>query len=379
MTKKHFRIKKYRDRNRPNLKFVVRSRLNGKWERRFFAREAEAKTYVVQKEIELLNQGTEGLAFPTELRVMAQRAANQLAEYNKTISDAADYYLKHLAAESRSIPVRQAVDELIANRAAAGFSKQYRSDLQFRLGRFAKAFSERMIATITTNEIESWLESLGVGPVTRNTFRRDVCTLFSFSLNRKYCADNPASATTRAKERIEEVRAFSVEQVRRLLAASSAETLPFWAIGAFAGLRPSEIRRLEWSDVDFDDALITVRAGKTPKRFVKILPNLLAWLTPYRDRFGKVCPNNFRKRNAQDKTAAGLKNDWPMNALRHSFGSYWLAQFNDINALALEMGNSPAVILKHYRKVVKPKDAARYWQIKPSASAAGKVVAFRQA
>src|SRR5438477_9828666 len=105
MTKKHFRIKKYRDRNRPNLKFVVRSRLNGKWERRFFAREAEAKTYVVQKEIELLNQGTEGLAFPTELRVMAQRAANQLAEYNKTISDAADYYLKHLAAESRSIPV----------------------------------------------------------------------------------------------------------------------------------------------------------------------------------------------------------------------------------------------------------------------------------
>ena len=236
-----------------------------------------------------------------------------------------------------------------------------------------------MIATITTNEIESWLESLGVGPVTRNTFRRDVCTLFSFSLNRKYCADNPASATTRAKERIEEVRAFSVEQVRRLLAASSAETLPFWAIGAFAGLRPSEIRRLEWSDVDFDDALITVRAGKTPKRFVKILPNLLAWLTPYRDRFGKVCPNNFRKRNAQDKTAAGLKNDWPMNALRHSFGSYWLAQFNDINALALEMGNSPAVILKHYRKVVKPKDAARYWQIKPSASAAGKVVAFRQA
>jgi hypothetical protein len=29
------------------------------------------------------------------------------------------------------------------------------------------------------------------------------------------------------------------------------------------------------------------------------------------------------------------------------------------------MGNSPDVIFKHYRQLVKPKEAAGYWQIAP--------------
>src|SRR5436309_15341607 len=114
MAEKHFRIKKYKDHNRPKLKFVVRSNVTGgKWERRFFATEAEAKTYAAQKEIELLNQGTEGMNFPTELRVMAQRASKQLESYRKTIDDAVQFYLKHLETEKQSVPVEQAVDELI--------------------------------------------------------------------------------------------------------------------------------------------------------------------------------------------------------------------------------------------------------------------------
>src|SRR6266516_2558504 len=83
MAEKHFRIKKYKSSNRPNLKFVVRSNVAGKWERRFFETQAEAKTYAAQKEIELLNQGTEGMNFPTELRVMAQRASQLLSQYGK--------------------------------------------------------------------------------------------------------------------------------------------------------------------------------------------------------------------------------------------------------------------------------------------------------
>jgi len=35
MAKKHFRIKKYKDHDRTNLRFVVRSNLTGKWEHRF--------------------------------------------------------------------------------------------------------------------------------------------------------------------------------------------------------------------------------------------------------------------------------------------------------------------------------------------------------
>jgi len=36
------------------------------------------------------------------------------------------------------------------------------------------------------------------------------------------------------------------------------------------------------------------------------------------------------------------------------------------------------VVFAHYRELVKPKDAERYWQIKPAAKA-GNVVAFQKA
>ena len=69
--KKPFRIKPCKH---PTYKFVVRDKLAGKWRRKFFTTEREAKTYVALKEVELLNEGRNGVIFSPELRAMAQRA-----------------------------------------------------------------------------------------------------------------------------------------------------------------------------------------------------------------------------------------------------------------------------------------------------------------
>mgnify|MGYP002052344129 CR=1 FL=1 len=63
---------------------------------------------------------------------------------------------------------------------------------------------------------------------------------------------------------------------------------------------------------------------------------------------------------------AGI-HDWPSNALRHSYASYHLAEHKDSARLALELGHTnSALIFRHYRELVKPKDAARWWQIMPT-------------
>ena len=72
---------------------------------------------------------------------------------------------------------------------------------------------------------------------------------------------------------------------------------------------------------------------------------------------------------------AGLR-DWPQNAARHSFASYHLAQHQDAAKLALEMGNSPAMVFGHYRELVKTKDAEKFWSIRPSKAAQKKVMAM---
>ena len=64
--------------------------------------------------------------------------------------------------------------------------------------------------------------------------------------------------------------------------------------------------------------------------------------------------------------------------MRHTFGSYRLAQCQDAAKVSLEMGNSPQMVFAHYRELVKPKDAERYWDIKP-APKSGNVVAFEEA
>jgi integrase len=249
-------------------------------------------------------------------------------------------------------------------------SARYLGDLRVRLGRFVATFGEEMIAALSASRIDEWLRGLGVGAVTRNTFRRRVAVLFSFAKRRGYVTENPVANVERAKERETEIEILSVNELARLLECASSDMLPFWTIGAFAGLRRAEIERLHWSEIDIESGVIEVKASKSKtasRRLVTIQLNLREWLAPYRTSTGRVCPVNLRRKINEDRERAGLLAEWPQNALRHSFGSYHLAQFNDAAKLALEMGNSPATIFRHYRQLVKPKQAERYWEIAPAA------------
>jgi len=314
------------------------------------------------------NYGTAALSIPDALRVEAIECAELLQPFGVTLRDAAKFYAAHLKAITGSRKVSEVVSDLLAARSADGMSPRYLGDLRVRLGRFALSFGEEMIAAISASRIDQWLRGLGVGAVTRNTFRRRLAALFSFAKRRGYVTENPVADVERAKERETEIAILSVNDLARLLECASSDMLPFWAIGSFAGLRRSEIERLTWSEVDFDADVIEVKASKSKtasRRLVRVQPNLAKWLAPYRTRIGRVCPLALQRKINEDRDRAGLRAGWPQNALRHSFGSYHLAQFNDVAKLALEMGNSPATIFRHYRQLVKPKQAERYWKIVP--------------
>lgn len=69
--------------------------------------------------------------------------------------------------------------------------------------------------------------------------------------------------------------------------------------------------------------------------------------------------------------------EWKANALRHSFISYRVADIQNVNQVALECGNSPAIIFKHYRELVRPAEAKKWFGIVPEAE--GVVMAMPQA
>jgi len=55
--------------------------------------------------------------------------------------------------------------------------------------------------------------------------------------------------------------------------------------------------------------------------------------------------------------------EWKHNALRHSFISYRVAAIQNVPQVALEAGNSPAMIFANYREVVTPEDAKTWFAI----------------
>jgi hypothetical protein len=57
---------------------------------------------------------------------------------------------------------------------------------------------------------------------------------------------------------------------------------------------------------------------------------------------------------------------WEANGLRHSYISYRLAVLHDTARVALESGNSPKVIFAHYRELVVPDMATKWFSVNPS-------------
>jgi integrase len=389
MRQRKITVRKYT--GHPKYRFVVNFREADKRKRSFFETRAQADSFAAFKNAELRKYGMDGAEFPSRLREEARECAERLRQFGKvydeagkiiepqTLKDATDFFIDYLKASKDSITAADLVPKFIAAKKSLGASKRYLQDLDYRLSRFAQEFDGQLVATITTAQIDDWLRSLGdLSPISRNNYRTVAIVLFNFAVKRGYATSNPAEKADEAKVIDSPPGILTVQQTAHLLETVSPELLPYAAIGAFAGLRRAELERLDWSEIDFESGLIEVTAKKAKarrRRFVTIQPNLREWLVPVRKHTGKVTPDNLAKQFEAMRTSAGI-DDWPSNALRHSFASYHLAHFKNAATLALEMGHVDSnMIFDHYRELVKPKEAERYWNIRPAAKGK-KVVAF---
>jgi hypothetical protein len=106
---------------------------------------------------------------------------------------------------------------------------------------------------------------------------------------------------------------------------------------------------------------------------VPVLPNLKEWLRPIAKAAGPVVERELRYRHEAARERAGIK-DWPPNGMRHSFVSYRLTATGNAAQTALESGHDQNVLFRHYRQVVRPTDAERFFAIRPATEAAGEKI-----
>jgi integrase len=292
-----------------------------------------------------------------------------------SIIEAAKFYTLHRADKIERRTVAETVAELIAAKEARGKSGRYIADLRARLARFARDFQVE-ISTITGPDVQGWLDKLKVAARTAKNFRSSLHTLFSFAESHGYILKgaNPVADTDEiSTENGDAIEIYTPAEILKLLDAAPAEFKPVLAIGAFAGLRSAEIERLDWGEVDRAGEFIEVKAVKAKtrsRRLVPILPNLSRWLASFASQTGNVWKGTAASLiEARAETTKGAGITWKDNALRHSFISYRLAETQNAAQVSFEAGNSPAMVFKNYREVVKPDAAAAWFAVSPTTPA----------
>ena len=222
--------------------------------------------------------------------------------------------------------------------------------------------------------LPKWRKAGNYAAKSSNHLRTFLVTVFSLPSAVSVFPVNPISSIPAIKQKKKEVAIAPSREVLAVLTRAETEDpelVPWFAVAFFAGLRPeSELGKLDWADINFDENWIRVGFGnKTDtKRFVDLESNLKEWLEPHRKERGRIQQTNHRKR--KDKL---VKNTitWARDVTRHTYGSNLeakaRAEGKDAKSTVLaNMGHSTLQTFEqHYRNARTAKQAKEYWGIVP--------------
>ena len=301
-----------------------------------------------------------------------------------SVETALRFYVEHQRLLKVAGTVQEAVDARIEDAYRRKLSKRSQNDLRLRLGRLARDFGARSLASVTAEEIQRWIQSEARHPKTMANLKLAVSSIFAPARTSGQIAHNPVASVKLPKVVSGDIGTITAAQLAAILEAAPQRSRAALAIQGLAGLRLSEVQKLDWAQVSLPHQLITVTAGKAKtasRRHVPICDSLLAWITPLHRGQGMVTESADILRNDFEKARreAGIKT-WPANALRHTAASAWCCLEHDVSKVAAQLGNSPVVIHQHYRALLTHEQASAWFNVRPtSAPSTGTLLPFQVA
>ncbi len=252
----------------------------------------------------------------------------------------------------------------------------------------AKAIREQWgnlpLFRIKESAIERFIEtrkSKNGGPptkVTKRNWKVRISAFFNWCISKNYCEANP-TARLRYKARPSDPQIIPTEDVKLLLKIAQENPrykglINYLAIGFFAGVRPDELRRLQWKDIRIQGEQPTIFvpaaiAKVGASRSVAIYDTLHRFLKKYEKE--PIRGKNFNKLFEELRMKAGYSmkgqpgKKWVPDGMRHTFASMHVAKYRNEEELATLMGNSVGVIRDHYKKTLDPLVADEFWKITP--------------
>ena len=315
---------------------------------------------------------------PTAAAVFAE-AADLIGHEN--IVAACKAYARRAPVARTPLPVGKAVLELLDAKTARGRSARTLQDLRSRLGRFAEDHKGRNLGELTTAGLQCWLDQLQgadgkpLSSLSRRNFAVAIGGLLEFHRRRGVLPDNPARDLERETvKRSEEIEFWTPQEAAAILGAVAHEARAALVLGLFVGLRSAEICRLSWRDVNLTAGHVVISGAEAKtgsRRLAPIPTNATEWLRPLAGPPDAVIfdgdATQFARAVSKACRATGTRRI--ANGARHTAISFKVALTGDVARVALESGNSPAVVHQHYRGLATEADARAFFEIRPGGGA----------
>lgn len=279
--------------------------------------------------------------------------------------------LAYLRSRDTSAEIAAATAAFIAHKTAeAGELTPHLAAVSSTLTHLADSFPGRRVSEIHLPELAAWWTARGHGKAskTRRDIRAQLVTFWRWSLRQGIAGSDPVTVAERlpaVKVETGEKRVLTLAELKSILTHIEPEFRAWAILGGFGGLRPDEIapgtakkkakRGLHCEEIDWQFKVIRLPAvvSKTGRpRIIPMSDALIAGLKWAGIGPGMTGPTTLAN-PSQTHQLARLGRDlfagtWPKDALRHSFGSYRNAILRNLDQVAEEMGNSVAMLHRHY-------------------------------
>lgn len=347
--------------------------------RRHFTDKASATAFHTDLISRIAKHGVTPVTRDEQILLARFRPLLTLAEMEAAFTRAVD------ARAASKLPLRDACDDFVdyvdKRHRAGTVGELYQRDAGIICGFIGKSsLGGKPLSDLTPAMVQEWVDTMTAAPVTKKNRLRILSAVLQRAVDAGRIPRNPSASVHVPKVKTA-VSIITPDVMRRLMVTSLSDSSPefraaFWYFffGGFMGLRRSEIERLDWSDVVVTRAELYVSPGKTPnsERWIPFTHPLRAFDWSGKPASGRVL-GGIPSRTL-DEARADVCHDAgvsvPMNAMRHSYGSYHLVACGDAAVTALRMGHAtPQMTFAHYRRAVTEAAAEDYWGIRVTAPA----------
>ena len=222
-----------------------------------------------------------------------------------------------------------------------------------RLLRTSPEFGKRNFSELSVSECEEWLNAAFATNPQFNKARAMLHGLLEFAIRREWCDKNPIKRIERKKVIEKEILPLKLSETKRIMKTAKLESPECAVVAAllvYTGIRPREVRRLTWRDIDTEEKTITIRSqcSKTGGvRQVEIPPVLNRLLITHKSESSSyICPMDWQRRWRKIRDNSGFRGRWVQDVLRHTYASFHAKNYADLPRLQLNMGHRDLSLLR---------------------------------